>query len=242
MTIRLHCPVSLELNSSINLDKQQSHYLANVMRAKQSDIINIFNAEFGEFEAEITTLSKNYASVLLKKQLRLPLIKEKKLTLAFAPIKNPNSSYLVQKATELGVTEILPIITERTIVRNLSSEKLSLVAIEAAEQCERLSIPTISEPIKLTKIPTLAKNFTNIFFCYERAHSENSLLSILINHKNELDNSLVITGPEGGFSESEISIIQSLDNVKSVSLGDKILRADTAIISALATFNAVLNL
>lgn len=242
MTIRLYAPTQLKVNTSIDLNRGQSHYLINVMRSKQGDFVLIFNAESGEYKAEIISASKNYVSLNIIEQLKPALVGEPNLTLAFAPIKNPNSSYLVQKATELGVTNFMPIITERTIVRNLSTEKLTLVAIEAAEQCERLSIPTISEPIKLANITALTKNFTNVFFCYERAPKENSLLSTLINYKNYLNNSLVLTGPEGGFSDSEISVIQSLDKVKSVSLGDKILRADTAIISALATFNAVLSL
>lgn len=242
MNIRLHVASSLAEHQIIELDKSQSHYLHSVMRLKASDHLNLFNSQCGEFICELQSISKSHSSVVVKEQIRSPALNEVQFTLAFAPIKNPNSSYIIQKGTELGVTNFVPVITERTIVRTLSSEKLALVATEAAEQCERLSVPKIAEAVKFHQFIQSLATYKNIFFCYEREPVTNSLLSTLINQKSELDNSLILIGPEGGFSNSEVSILKSIDTVKSVSIGNKILRADTAIISSLATFNAVINL
>jgi 16S rRNA (uracil1498-N3)-methyltransferase len=145
--IRLFYRESLSLNLTATLDKSQSHYVSKVMRIKENEVFSLFNSS-GEWEAKILRISKSIVKFNVTKQLRQ---KEnpKELWLAFSPIKSNYSNFMMQKATELGVTKFLPIIFDRTIVRKINKERFEKVIIEAAEQSNRISVPTIEEPQKL---------------------------------------------------------------------------------------------
>lgn len=201
------------------------------MRMKSGDTIKIFNEIDGEFIARIIDANKREVSLIIDK-LYTAAIPTAKLTLFFAPTKNVDTSYIIQKATELGVTAIIPVITQRTIVKKINLEKLQIVAKEAAEQCERFDIPSITEPIKLSKIWDTQRISGTLFFCDERGGSP--LLKTMAN----TDDALLI-GPEGGFSSEEKELIYSKPNSHGITLGNRILRADTATIAALAIYQSL---
>jgi 16S rRNA (uracil1498-N3)-methyltransferase len=145
--IRLFYPESLSLNLTATLDKSQSHYVSKVMRIKENEVFSLFNGS-GEWEAKILGISKSIVEFIVTKQLRQ---KEnfKELWLAFSPIKSNYFNFMIQKATELGVTKFLPIIFDRTIVRKINKERLEKVIIEAAEQSNRIQVPNIEDPQNL---------------------------------------------------------------------------------------------
>ena len=158
--IRLFFSESLSLNLTAKLDKSQSHYVSKVMRIKKSEVFSLFNSS-GEWEAIILDISKNIVEFNVTKQLRQKE-NSKELWLAFSPIKSNYFNFMIQKATELGVTKFLPIIFDRTIVRKVNKERLEKVIIEATEQSNRINIPTIEEPQSLDSF--LNNNKTDLIF------------------------------------------------------------------------------
>ena len=230
--IRLFISSSLAIGNKIQLDKQQSHYISNVMRRKLSDIVSLFNGQDGEFLAEIVDISKNNTQLLVKEKSK-DQQNSPNLTLLYAPVKNAKNEFIVQKATEIGVKAIQPIITKFTIKDKTNSDKLKIVAIEAAEQCERLDIPTIHE---ITELEKALKNLSDykIILCDETGKGESAHDVLTALKATKTDKFAVVIGPEGGFSDLEISIMHSMKNVHAIGLGPRILRAETAIITALA--------
>lgn len=227
---RIYLKSSLDLNSTVQLSEYHFNYLIKVLRLKAGDEICVFN-ELGQWLAQIQDVSKREAYIKIYEFLNAAPKHDARLTLLFAPVKNPNASFYVQKATELGVDAIIPILTKRTIVRTLKSDKLEQVAIEAAEQCERFSVPQILPMMGIMDIEKL--ELGRIFFCDERGGAA-GILDAIAKHKT--NNDAVLIGPEGGFDEEERSYLLSLPNVVPVSLGDNILRAETAMIAALAAY------
>jgi 16S rRNA (uracil1498-N3)-methyltransferase len=226
--IRLFFKESLSLNLTAKLDKSQSHYVSKVMRVKVSEVFSLFNTS-GEWEARILNISKSIVEFNIIKQIRQ---KEstKELWLAFSPIKSNYFNFMIQKATELGVTKFLPIIFDRTIVRKINKERLEKVIIEAAEQSNRINIPSLEKPMSL-------KDFLNnkkIDLIFTDLNSKNKKLDL---EKLTSNPTCVIIGPEGDFSELERSQILSLDKVQSIKINENILRSETAVISALSILN-----
>jgi 16S rRNA (uracil1498-N3)-methyltransferase len=238
MNIRLYLDCSLTKNQKTPLDKKQAHYLKKVLRLKEGTKIFVFNSRHGEFEAEILNLDKT-GIIEIKNQTK-PHSLPANINLVYAPVKNVKSEYLVTKATELGVRSISPVSTKRTVVNRVNQEKLTLCAIEAAEQCERVDIPKVSN---LTSLKNFLDNLKDehLIFADESLNYQNNLLSkILTNAKKTIPSNskiYVLTGPEGGFSESERTLIKSYKNTISITLGNRILRADTAIMTALFITN-----
>ncbi|MCE2991406.1 MAG: 16S rRNA (uracil(1498)-N(3))-methyltransferase [Candidatus Jidaibacter sp.] len=227
---RIYLEEKINRGARVHLNEYHYRYLIKVLRLRDGDSIAIFNEVDGQWRAQITNVGKRSADLLVCEFLRYPRI-TRKLTLFFAPVKNPNTSFYVQKATELGVTDLVPIVTQRTIVRSLNSEKSRLVAIEAAEQCERFDIPKIHAPITLKQIEQFP--VSKIFFCDEAA-GDVPRETLLV----KTDNDAIIVGPEGGFDSEERAYLRSLPNVVPLSLGENILRAETAMIAALAIYIA----
>jgi len=227
--IRIFVETPLSEGISINLNKEQSHYLINVMRRQEADEILLFNGKDGEFISKIVEASKNQArlEVLSKnrQQKHSPDI-----TLCYSPVKNAKNEFIVQKATEMGVSAIQPMITERTIKDKARSEKLRAVAIEAAEQCERLDIPVINEIEDIQKLLPKLKNY-NLMLCDETGKGGN-VADVLQTAGSGAW--AILIGPEGGFSEAELTALYDMKNIFPVSLGPRILRAETAIITAIA--------
>ena len=229
--IRLFYSKSLSLNLTDKLDKSQSHYVSKVMRLKEKEVFSLFNSS-GEWEAKILNITKSIVEFNVTKQLRQKE-NNKDLWLAFSPIKSNYFNFMIQKATELGVTKFLPIIFERTIVRKINKERLEKVIIEAAEQSNRITVPSIEDPQKLKSF--LSNDMDLIFTDLNTANTKIDLTK-LTNKPT-----CVIIGPEGDFSEQEREEILKFNGVQSVKINENILRSETAVISALSIINYAIN-
>ena len=230
--IRLFFSNILSANLTDKLDKSQSHYLTKVMRVKENEVFSLFNKE-GEWEAKILGISKSIVEFKTTKQLRQ---KEntKELWLAFSPIKSNYQNFMIQKATELGVTKFLPIIFDRTVVRKINKERLEKIVIEASEQSNRINVPSIESPQTLDIF--LKKNSMDLIFT--DLNSDN----IKVDKSKLTDKPVcIIVGPEGDFSEAERDKILSFKDVQSVKINENILRSETAVISAISIVNYVIN-
>ena len=229
--IRLFYSKSLSLNLTDKLDKSQSHYVSKVMRIKENEVFSLFNNS-GEWEAKILNITKSIVEFNVTKQLRQ---KEntKDLWLAFSPIKSNYFNFMIQKATELGVTKFLPIIFERTIVRKINKERLEKVIIEAVEQSNRITVPSIEDPQKLKSF--LKKDMDLIF---TDLNTTNTKIDI---KKFTTKPTCVIIGPEGDFSEHEREEILTFNDVQPIKINENILRSETAVISALSIINYAIN-
>ena len=230
--IRLFFSATLSADMTDKLDKPQSHYLIKVMRVKENEVFSLFNKN-GEWEAKILKISKNIVEFIITKQLRQ---KEniKELWLAFSPIKSNYQNFMIQKATELGVTKFLPIIFDRTVVRKINKERLEKIVIEASEQSNRINVPTIEE----------SQNLNNFL----KNNSMDLIFTDLNSNTNKIDKSkltdrpvCVIIGPEGDFSESERENILSFKGVQPIKINENILRSETAVISAISIVNYAIN-
>ena len=230
--IRLFFKESLSLNLTAKLDKSQSHYVNKVMRVKVGEVFSLFNNS-GEWEAKILTISKSIVEFNITKQLRQ---KEnvKDLWLAFSPIKSNYFNFMIQKATELGVTKFIPIIFDRTIVRKINKERLEKVIIEAAEQSNRINVPSIEEPQSLKDF--LSNEKMDLIFTDLNSQNKKIDLDKLTNNPT-----CVIIGPEGDFSEEEREKILSFKGVQPIKINENILRSETAVISALSIVSYLIN-
>ena len=230
--IRLFFKESLSLNLTAKLDKSQSHYVNKVIRVKVNEVFSLFNND-GEWEAKILNISKSIVEFNITKQLRQ---KEnpKELWLAFSPIKSNYFNFMIQKATELGVTKFLPIIFDRTIVRKINKERLEKVIIEATEQSNRINVPSIEDPQSL-------KSFLNnkkMDLIFTDLNSQNKKIDL---DKLTINPTCVIIGPEGDFSEDEREQILAFKGVQPIKINENILRSETAVISALSIVNYAIN-
>ena len=230
--IRLFFSAVLSTDMTDKLDKSQSHYLSKVMRIKENEVFSLFNSN-GEWEAKVLNISKNIVEFKITKQIRQ---KEniKELWLAFSPIKSNYQNFMIQKATELGVTKFLPIIFDRTVVRKINKERLEKIIIEASEQSNRVNVPIIEEFQSLNNF--LKNNSIDLIF------------TDLNSNNNKIDKSkltdrpvCIIIGPEGDFSESEREKILTFSGVQSIKINNNILRSETAVISAISIVNYVIN-
>ena len=230
--IRLFFSNLLSANLTDKLDKSQSHYLTKVMRVKEKDVFSLFNKD-GEWQAKILGITKGIVIFETTKQLRQ---KEntKDLWLAFSPIKSNYQNFMIQKATELGVTKFLPIIFDRTVVRKINKERLEKIVIEASEQSNRINVPLIES----------AQNLDNFL----KMSSMDLIFTDLNSDNKKIDRSkltdkpiCIIIGPEGDFSETEREKILSFKGVQAVKINENILRSETAVISAISIVNYVIN-
>ena len=230
--IRLFFSDTLSLNMIDKLDKDQSHYLSKVMRVKENEVFSLFNKE-GEWEAKVLGIFKNIVEFKIIKQLRQ---KEttKELWLAFSPIKSNYQNFMLQKATELGVTKFLPIIFDRTVVRKINKDRIEKIVIEASEQSNRINVPTIEEAQDLNGF--LKKNSMNLIFT-----DLNSNIKKIDKSKFTDKPVCIIIGPEGDFSETEREKILSFKGVQPIKINENILRSETAVISAISIVNYVIN-
>ena len=231
--IRLFFSASLSTDMTDKLDKSQSYYLNKVMRVKENEFFSLFNSN-GEWEAKVLSISKSIIEFKIIKQLRQKENIKKELWLAFSPIKSNYQNFMIQKATELGVTKFLPIIFDRTVVRKINKERLEKIIIEASEQSNRINLPKIEEPQSLN-------NFLE-------TNSIDLILTDLNSNNNKIDKSkltdkpvCIIIGPEGDFSEDERQEILAFKGVQPIKINENILRSETAVISAISIINYVLN-
>ena len=234
--VRLFFSESLSLNLSSKLNKSQSHYLTKVMRVKVEEFFSLFN-QSGEWKAKINEISKGIVEFTVLKKLR-EKNNEKDIWLAFSPIKSNFFSFMIQKATELGVTKFIPIITDRTIVRKINYERIEKIIIEASEQSNRIKVPKIEKVQNLNSF--LENNNNKINIVFGDLNTENQNLNSKI--KKEDKPICIIIGPEGDFTESEREKILNFKSVQSLKINNNILRTETAAISALSIVNYFLNL
>ena len=222
--IRLFFKENLSDNLNSNLDKSQSHYISKVMRIKEGESFSLFN-DSGEWEAKIKEIKKGIVNFIIVKKLKNSE-NNSEIWLAFTPIKLNYLNFMIQKATELGVTKFIPILSERTMVRDLNSERLNKVIIEASEQSNRIKLPKLEKLVKFKDFIKLYKD-TNIVF--GDLNSSNDQIKI-----NKDSPVCILIGPEGDFSENERKEILDLKNVKSLKINKNILRAETAAISIIS--------
>ena len=228
--IRLYYPNSIVENTTSLLSKEHTHYLANVMRSKRGSNINFFNKE-GEWISEIVFLEKDRVEVKFLNRVK-ESIKSSNIELAICLVKKNPMEIILQKATELGVAKITPILSERTEVKELNFERANKIVIEATEQSNQLSPPKISKIIKLKDFLDSLNDANKLFFadinCKEKLKKEDI--------KDDTLN-VVLIGPEGDFSPAERKMILENNNTISFSLSKNILRTETATISALSLIN-----
>lgn len=234
--IRLYTNSALSDSAYIELSKENAHYLANVMRKKSGDDILLFNGCDGEWLGTLDNISKKSGQVKVKQQTKSQQ-NSPDLLLCFALVKNAPSANIVQKATELGVGALQPMITKYTVAKRINIDKISSNVIEAAEQCRRLDVPKVLETSSLTDILNNWDEERTIILCDESGEGKPILEAL--SGKN-INKAAIFIGPEGGFSADEFEMLRKKPYMISVGMGARILRADTAAIAAITCYQAVL--
>ena len=224
-SIRLFTDAPLAPGEEIAATPAQAHYLGNVMRRAAGDALRLFNGRDGEFRARIAAIRKDRASFQVETQLR-PQAPEPDLWLVFAPLKRDATDMLVQKATELGASALLPVTTERTNTDRVNLARLAAIAMEAAEQSERLTVPALHPPRRLPDLLADWPAGRKLVAAIERAEAPPP--------PRGLPCAALLIGPEGGFSPNELDLLRSRPFLVPASLGPRVLRAETAAIAGLA--------
>jgi 16S rRNA (uracil1498-N3)-methyltransferase len=225
--IRLHTTAELAAGAHPPLDARAAHYLAKVMRARSGDVVRLFNARDGEWRAELEVARRDVGARLVER-VRAPAA-EPGPTLAIAAIKRAKLELVVEKATELGVARIRPVATARAVVDRINRVRLEAIATEAAEQCERLSVPMIDELAPLAAVLAERAAEPPLYAALERADAAGLAAAIAARGPGDL-----LIGPEGGFADAERRALAAASDVLAVNLGPRILRAETAAIAGLA--------
>ena len=231
--IRLYIDADLGAGQLINLSRDQAHYLMNVMRQEVGSQIALFNGRDGEWTCEIIEASKRAVVVKCLEQ-SAPQQMPPDLWLLFAPIKKARTDFIVEKAAEMGAARILPVQTDFTNSERIRQDRLQAHAVEAAEQCGGTYVPVVEELQKLAKLLDGWDNQRQIYFCDETQAGSTLTLP------EQAGSSAILIGPEGGFSDKELTKLRALDFVTPISLGPRILRADTAAIAALTLWQSKL--
>ena len=222
--IRLFFKENLSLNLNSNLDKSQSHYISKVMRIKEGDNISLFN-ETGEWIVKIKEVKKGIINFVVIKKLR-NVENDTEMWLAFTPIKFNYLNFMIQKATELGVTRFIPILTDRTVVREINKDRIKKIIIEASEQSNRIKLPKLEKLINFKDFLKIYKN-TNIILGDLNKNEE----KIYFNKNKPI---CILIGPEGDFSENERELMSQLQNIRSLRINRNILRTETAAIAMIS--------
>ena len=235
--IRLYFSDKIQSDLVAHLQKEQSHYLKDVMRLKAGDTFSVFNSE-GEWSARVQNYEKKSTKIKILEKVR-DKKNEQNIWLAFTPIKQNPLNFIIQKGTELGVQKFIPILSERSAVKDINVERIKKVIIESAEQSNRISVPEIS---KLESLKNFLISFPKkgcLVFCDINC-DKSDLKNIL--SKKDIGPICILIGPEGDFSENERKLIIDLKQSKPISLAKNILRAETAAVAAVTLVNYHLNL
>jgi 16S rRNA (uracil1498-N3)-methyltransferase len=233
---RLFVTAELSSGGSAELSADQAHYLRAVMRLKDGDIVALFNGRDGEFLGRIESLARGRCTVAIDTQLRAQA-SDGDLWLVFAPIKRARIDFLVEKATELGVSALYPVMTRYTMVERVNLDRLRANATEAAEQSERLTVPVINAPLPLDRLMAQWDPARRIMLCDETRTAPPVAAALKAAPPGPW---AALVGPEGGFAETELDALKKLPFVHPVSLGPRILRADTAALAGLALLQALI--
>ena len=243
-TPRLYVEAPLAAGAALPLDRGQTNYLINVLRRKRGDPVLVFNGRDGEWRARIDAVSRKGAALAVIEQAR-PQTAAGDLHYLFAPLKQARQDYLVQKAVELGVSRLVPVLTRHGQVARVNLDRLRANAVEAAEQCGILSLPDIAAPIALEQLLAEWIPERLLVFCDEEAPVRDPV-AVLEEARDSTPPALgppaitVLVGPEGGFAEEERAALLKLPNLVRLSLGPRVLRADTAAVAVLALVQATL--
>ncbi|NNC38608.1 MAG: 16S rRNA (uracil(1498)-N(3))-methyltransferase [Acidimicrobiales bacterium] len=230
---RLYIPESLGPDSKIDLPQSQAHYLSKVMRLKPGSAVRVFNGQDGEWLSKIVEIGKRDVLIDVVKKLR-PASSTPDIWVLFAPVKKSRNDFIVEKATELGASYIQPVVTKRTTNPRIKTDRMHLQSIEAAEQTERMNIPEIGEPVKLQDVLKKWDPERALIFADEAGEGKSALATF----REIKAPCAILIGPEGGFDPQERTDLLALEFVKPVSLGPRILRADTAVAATLALWQA----
>ena len=233
--IRLYCNQKLSLNNIIVLNKTDTHYLKNVMRCKKNDQINLFNENDQEFYSKVLEIKKNETILeIFELSTNTEIIND--IFLIFSLVKKNKMDFIIQKATELGVRKIFPILTERSSIRDINPSRMVAIAKEASEQSNRISIPEISNLMTIQELLKQWDKKRSILYADEILKLNKNLT--ILNRKNFVKSSLLV-GPEGGFSQEENDMLKTYKYVFPISFGKTILRSDTAAIVGLSYLNII---
>ncbi|WP_440957693.1 16S rRNA (uracil(1498)-N(3))-methyltransferase [Oceanicaulis sp. LC35] len=246
---RLYIDAPLAGGAVLDLDRDQAHYLVNVMRRKQGDGVRLFNGRDGEWRAEVASADRKRASLQIVQQRRSQSAAPD-MALYFAPVKKARTDFIVEKATELGVASITPVITQRTQSERVRTDRMQALAREASEQTERLDLPVIHEPVSLTRMLEGWDAARTLMFADESGDSQTEPWGGEHGRARPIAQALagrerggqwaMLVGPEGGFSVEERTLLHAQTFVLPVSLGPRILRADTAAAAALSVWQSML--
>jgi 16S rRNA (uracil1498-N3)-methyltransferase len=229
-TPRLFIDQPLGLDAAPVIDGPAAHYLLNVMRLKAGDPLLLFDNRSGEWLASIADAGKRAATIRIERRMRqLETVPD--LWLCFAPVKKARLDWIIEKATELGVARLQPVITERTIVERVKHERLEAQIVEACEQCGRTALPELAEPVKLPQLLDAWPGDRTLLFADEEGGEPMALIAAPAP-------AALLTGPEGGFTARERDLLLAAPAVKRIALGPRILRAETAAIAGLALWMA----
>tara|TARA_Y100001970_G_scaffold246661_1_gene314775 strand:- start:273 stop:1004 length:732 start_codon:yes stop_codon:yes gene_type:complete len=237
---RIFINQSISANLIIYIKNKQHHFLKNVLRSKINDQINIFDGKSGEWQAVISSINRDNTVLRVMKNIKI-LEKSPDIWLILAPIKQNKMSIAIQKATELGVSKIIPCLTTYTNIKKINLRNLKENTIDAAEQSERLDIPSIEKEINLSSLLNNWPKDRKLIYCDETIRNDKFIIESLLPYKNTKNKFAVLVGPEGGFAENEKILINEFENIISVSLGKRVLRSDTAITVALFCIQQILS-
>lgn len=241
---RLFVDASLASNARLPCTPEQANYLVAVLRLAAGAEVLVFNGRDGEWLARLEPAGKRGAALLVQSQTRAQTAGPD-IHYLFAPLKRTRLDYMVQKATEMGVARLAPVLTRRTIAERVNLERMRANAVEAAEQCGVLRVPEVAEPMKLERALADWDGSRRLIFCDEAAQAASPIDALVTLAPNPIPNTpspplAVLIGPEGGFAPQEREEILSKPFVTAISLGPRIMRADTAAVAALALINATL--
>lgn len=234
--IRLYVEAPLAAGASVALSRDQAHYLGAVMRRGVGDDLLVFNGADGEWRAEIAAINKRQGVLVMQEQTRTQSLPPD-LWLMFAPIKKARTDFIVEKAAEMGVRRIMPVFTHHTNAERVRADRLRAHAIEAAEQCGLLAAPEVDDPTKLSAVLDRWDDGRRIMFCDETAAHGAAEPALRAAGPGPW---AVLIGPEGGFSDAEAERLRARAEATPVSLGPRILRADTAAVAALTLWQMTL--
>jgi len=235
ISIRLFCEVTLTVGENINLETEQSHYLKNVMRCKINEKILVFDNNSGEYTAEIVSIHKRSIDIEILEKTK-PRCIPGDVWLIFCPLKKTRTDFLIEKSTEMGLRKFLPTFSNKTQTKTLSLNRSRKNIVEAVEQCGGTFIPEILPISSLAEVIEELPEDRLLIFCDESLESRNINECLLLDRPEKV---AILVGPEGGFSESERKLLRAKKNILPVSLGNRILRAETAAVVALTMWHSM---
>jgi 16S rRNA (uracil1498-N3)-methyltransferase len=235
-TERLHVADDLGPGARVRIDGAQAHYLTHVMRRRVGEAVLLFNGRHGEWRATLAEIAKRHVTLAVEARTRAQT-DGPDVAYLFAPLKHARLDYMVQKATEMGVCRLQPVITRRTIAERVNLDRMRANAIEAAEQCGVLRVPDVGDPLPLARAVATLEPHRRLVVCDESAPSASPVAALTALAPGPV---AVVVGPEGGFDPAERTALLAHPAVVAISLGPRIVRADTAAVAALALVNATL--